>query len=61
MHRLSARELREETLPLENYLPAIAAELNFVQSVLRNEGYFSSFSNADGVILNITEVREPGR
>ena len=52
MHRLSARELREETLPLENYLPAIAAELNFVQSVLRSEGYFSSFSNADGVILD---------
>lgn len=52
MHRLSARELRDETLPLEIYLPSIAAELNFVQSVLRSEGYFSSFSNADGVILD---------
>lgn len=52
MHRLSARELREETLPLEVYLPAIATELDFVQSILRSEGYFSSFSNADGLILD---------
>ena len=57
MHRLSARELREETLPLEIYLPAITAELNFVQSVLSSEGYFSSFSNNHGVIL---EYRDSG-
>lgn len=57
MHRLSARELRDVALPLEAYLPAITAELNFVQSVLAGEGYFSSFSNTDGVIL---EYRDGG-